>query len=80
MPDREKVIKVLEGSYKNSVLRHNGELVTVTEILALLKAQEAVKPTWKNGYPLCGECGFKLHWIIEQNNYCPECGRKVKWV
>lgn len=44
-----------------------------------LKAQEPVKPTWKNGYPLCGECGFKLHWILEQNNYCPDCGRAVKW-
>lgn len=48
-------------------------------IAELLKAQEAVKPTWKNGYPLCGECGFKLHWIIEQNNYCPNCGQAVKW-
>lgn len=39
-PDLEKAIRVLEGSYKNFVLRHNGELVTVTDILALLKAQK----------------------------------------
>ena len=52
---------------------------TAVRAMRLLKAQEAVKPTWKNGYPLCGECGFKLHWIIEQNNYCPNCGRAVKW-
>ena len=40
MPDREKAIRILEGSYKNFVLRHNGELLTVNELIALLKAQE----------------------------------------
>ena len=52
-----------------------------TDAIALLKAQEPVEPTWKNGYPLCGECGFKLHWIIELklNNCCPKCGKAVKW-
>jgi hypothetical protein len=40
MPDREKAIRILEGNYKNFVLRHNGELLTVNELIALLKAQE----------------------------------------
>lgn len=40
MADIEKAIRILEGSYKNFVLRHNGELITVNELLALLKAQE----------------------------------------
>lgn len=40
MVDREKAIRILEGNYKSFVLRHNGELITVNELLALLKAQE----------------------------------------
>lgn len=40
MPDREKAIRILEGNYKNFVLRHNGELLTINELIALLKAQE----------------------------------------
>jgi hypothetical protein len=40
MPDREKAIRILEGNYKNFVLRHNGELLTVNELIALLKAQD----------------------------------------
>ncbi len=41
MIDREKAIRILEGKYKNYVLRHNGELLTVNELIALLKAQTA---------------------------------------
>lgn len=41
MIDREKAIRILEGKYKNFVLRHNGELLTVNELIALLKAQTA---------------------------------------
>lgn len=40
MTDREKAIRILEGKYKNFVLRHNGELLTVNELIALLKAQQ----------------------------------------
>lgn len=93
MPDREKVIKALtccttEDEQGWPLCEKCPYCVNGTcpdlhalhrDALALLKAQEPVKPTWKNGYPLCGECGFKLHWIIEQNNYCPNCGRAVKW-
>lgn len=43
MPDREKAIRILEGNYKSFVLRHNGELLTVNELIALLKAQEPCK-------------------------------------
>jgi len=49
------------------------------DALALLKGQEPVKPTWRCGYAYCGKCGYKLHWIVDKNNYCPECGRAVKW-
>jgi len=40
MSDREKAIRILEGNYKDFVLRHNGELLTVNKLIALLKEQE----------------------------------------
>ena len=40
MMDREKAIRILEGNYKSFVFRHKGELLTVNELIALLKAQE----------------------------------------
>lgn len=40
MTDREKAIRILEGNYKSFVLRHNGELLTVNELIALLKAKQ----------------------------------------
>ena len=84
MTDREKAIRILEGHYKNFVLRHNGELLTVNELIALLKAQEPVNPKEVNMYPLgqyaCGSCG---HISVGSKNYhakyCPECGKAVKW-
>ena len=61
---------------------------TLNKAIALLKAQEPVKPvvdidTWK-----CGNCGHALEHqellgdnvlFHEQYNFCPECGRAVKW-
>lgn len=86
MPDREKAIRILEGSYKNFVLRHNGELLTVNELIALLKAQEPVEPkyvefedtglTWeKYEVATCGKCGALLGDAL----YCQMCGQAVKW-
>lgn len=49
------------------------------DAIALLKAQEPVKPKWQKGYAYCGKCGYKLHWIVDQNNFCPNCGQEVKW-
>ena len=86
---REKAIRVLEGNYKNFVLRHNRELVTVNEILNLLKAQEPVKPTEpdEDNMVCCGACGSPVGYeVLEPSgmdyvryNYCPNCGRAVKW-
>ena len=47
MADVEKVIRILEGGYKNFVIRHNGELITVNELLALLKEQSK---QYENGW------------------------------
>lgn len=100
MPDREKVIKGLEcciiyvncGAnggcpYKTGVDEKCLETV-MKDALAMLKAQEPVKPvvdidTWK-----CGNCGHALEHqqllgdnvlLHEQYDYCPMCGKAVKW-
>ena len=99
MPDLEKVIKGLGESaayFRESFNAMDGTLACETfrgwaevmeQAIALLKAQEPIKPivdidTWK-----CGNCGHTLEHqellgdnvlFHEQYNYCPECGRKVK--
>lgn len=57
----------------------------MTEVLALLKAQEPVEPyTERDGrttFFLCGGCNKPLCIAKEsyKPKYCPECGREVKW-
>ena len=88
MPDREKAIRILEGNYKNFVLRHNGELLTVNELIALLKAQEPDETRLVRHYSRpnvyadlwlhCEKCGGKVDDRYKPK-FCPECGRAVKW-
>ena len=58
------------------------------DALALLKAQEPMKPIRDiNGVYYCGNCdticvGYEVeftHSIIKVENYCHNCGRAVKW-
>ena len=89
MNELERVIKGLEccldeGSchgcpYYDDMDYCDGSDTLKRDALALLKAQEPVKPKRLNGYVYCGRCGYKLHWIVEQNNFCQNCGRAVKW-
>ena len=96
MPDVEKVLQALEhcdicSDMPNcpgcAYLReHDCDEHLKRDIIALLKAQEPVKPvldidTWK-----CGNCGHTLEnqqllgdnvLFHEQYNYCPECGMAV---
>lgn len=51
------------------------------DIIALLKAQEPVKPVWMGeemriGFYACGACGMNMG---TNPNYCWHCGKKVKW-
>lgn len=87
MPDLEKAIRILEGNYKNFVLRdrNNREVITVTDIIALLKAQgpvDVIPVITKDGKMLmagnCPECGMRLDHFFN-GNYCGCCGRRVKW-
>lgn len=87
---RERVIKGLEccitagsGCLKNmecpyGAEKHDSHCVDymLRDALALLKAQEAVEPTWRQGIPFCGKCGRQFGRGFK---YCPDCGRAVKW-
>jgi ribosomal protein S27AE len=103
MPDREKVIKGLECCSTNRLRREDCEAINcayldlegngcihqlIRDALALLNAQEPVKPVVDVDTWTCGNCGHTLEHqqllddnvlFHEQYNYCPECGRAVKW-
>lgn len=86
MSDREKAIRILEGNYKDFVLRHNGELLTVNKLIALLKEQEiTVQPErrylsidpHRDKYR-CSRCGdLGLRYL---QRFCGGCGKEVDWL
>ena len=97
MTEREKVIKGLECCLANG---HNNcpyestdegiDKVTccttylMQDALALLKAQEPVKPLdenyWKHTMGRCGHCKAPLPAIEGlRSKFCWMCGRPVKW-
>jgi len=85
---REKVVQGLElclkglsdlCPYKDSDAPGGCKDELMYDVMMLLKAQEPVKPKWQKGYAYCGQCGYKLHWIVDLNNFCPNCGQAVKW-
>jgi hypothetical protein len=94
MADREKVIKGLEilmngceyidcddcCFYISTKPTRCGlrEEQIQEEALALLKEQEAVKPTWQQGKAYCGSCGRRIPLKIGAR-YCHKCGRLVTW-
>lgn len=91
MHDREKrenVVEGLEMSYRYSNVDDGNTLVPqqlVLDALALLKAQEPVRPRIgiihnddgsKSYFPHCPLDGTTLD---EGDKYCRKCGRAVKW-
>ena len=77
--DRELIIRGCEYWVKN----HKDESLplaysSVVELLALLKEQEAVKPTWQQGKAYCGSCGKRIPLKIGAR-FCHKCGRQVSW-
>ena len=85
MPDREKVIAQLTADM--DIAKLTGESLvhtsreTVETALALLREQEPVKPTEKDGWHYCGACGRSIDSDFADEEvflYCPNCGRKVK--
>ena len=91
MPDREKVMSALDCRANDTDLycpiceyfRKNADdkipfcdfRSILNDARALLKEQEAVKPTWSRGKPFCGVCGLR----ISGGKFCSECGRPVLW-
>lgn len=89
MPDVEKVISKLEelleySRYNDSVgWNPDNDTETLENALALLKAQEPMKPVvkensygWKFYY--CPSCG-KEFYQNNKFNFCEKCGQAVKW-
>lgn len=55
----------------------------LTDVLAMLKEQDAVKPKTEHAiydkgwwWYVCGSCGEN---VDRRFKYCPSCGRQVKW-
>lgn len=82
MITKEQIIDSLEMSYKYSNVDEENTLVPqnlVIEIIALLKAQEPVRPILDSRaieFYRCGQCNEP---IDRCDNYCWSCGRAVKW-
>ncbi len=85
MTDREKVIAQLTADM--NIAKLTGESLvhitreTVETALAMLREQEPVKPTEKDGWHYCGACGRSIDSDFADEEvflYCPNCGRKVK--
>ena len=92
MTDREKVIKGLECcvrytfeaceecKYHNECKKGDYYLPLLRDALALLKAQEPVKPKFidgkRNHFILCRNCNTDL---IRGMKFCSYCGKAVKW-
>lgn len=85
---RERAIEKLEEAMMLSEAFNECKVTlgygVVEDILALLKAQEAVESKKlmaksKNGYKwrfYCGKCGDEIDRL---DKYCRHCGRAVKW-
>ena len=98
MNDRERVIKGLEKCKRNECddCTEKGASQApwdcpayddfVDSALALLKAQEPIKPTineYGEAYCICGEnvgiIPSSKNLPSIRSKYCPECGRRMEW-
>lgn len=80
MDMREKVIKGLEqfvADFK-PFCGNKADWQRVYDALALLKAQEPVKPVYGLGITRCGQCNHEID-KYGGDRYCPQCGKAVKW-
>ena len=50
----------------------------VFDALELLKGQEPVYPTWRQGKSYCGACGKRIPQKIDAR-FCHKCGVPINW-
>lgn len=104
MADRKTVIKGVECCsrpnntnlcgecpYNKNETRFGCMHRLITDVFAMLKEQEPVKPTFKQDESgincwCCGSCGAYMYHIYdgidkakEYSKYCRQCGKQVKW-
>ena len=83
MTEREQVIAELQY-LKHDCLEGSATDQTLDKAIALLKAQEPVKPVHEDERDIsplrCGNCGaFVFITNGYKAKYCFECGKAVKW-
>ena len=88
--DREKVINGLRSIktfFASQAIETTNDFVKlafyesqkdIDDAIDLLKEQEAVEPTWRQGKAYCGSCGKRIPLKIGAR-FCHKCGRSVKW-
>lgn len=97
MNNKEKIIQGLEIQLDDlQKYANENEMLSLTqerakEIVSILKEQNAVEPTFKQGEDgifvwCCGLCGAYMYHIYdgidkakEYAKYCRQCGKAVKW-
>lgn len=90
MPDREKVIEILENAKMViegwvPMFEQYNTPAGIDVAIAMLREQKAIEPKKENdGNPepctswwyVCGDCG---RYIDPHDRFCRHCGREVKW-
>ena len=91
--DREKVIREIEDTLSDNMAKagyiYGLSLMglkdkALTDVLTLIKEQEAVEPEKFMDGQLqrykCRKCGKRLLYAsFAKDNYCSKCGQAVKW-
>ena len=88
MTDRNTISQVVESLFEDWIdkninvhpLAVENMRMLEADALAMLKEQDAVKPTTDEyGNKRCGYCGHKLQSIADQDLFCCKCGKPVLW-
>ena len=91
MEKTEKIISEFERfvqEYERDIGFTSYDSEVLKGVLALLKAQEPVKPVFDMGTWRCGNCGHVVQHqlsfgdnvlLFERYGYCLMCGKQVKW-
>lgn len=81
---------ILRGSHDDcdrncsdcELVQDDGDLHEMyTDVIALLKEQEPMKPIWSQGKAYCGNCGQRLPRKRDgiERRFCSFCGKAVTW-
>lgn len=81
----QEAINIIEDITWQDNGRHDEKIVPAREIaISALEKQIPKKPfkeviVKKNTRMVCPVCFVNLHYLVEQQNYCPDCGQALDW-